>query len=114
LDAPRSELLAQAGLGEACDADHALAGAPREARERRAHLAADAEHHDLVDAAEIRLQLGARARHELLELVDAGEARRHVNHLVNYNRAPCPAISPPWSDPIRCRIGWRARHRSRR
>ena len=58
LDAPGVELLAQALLGEARDADDALAGAARHARERRPHLAADAEHHDLVDAGEVALELG--------------------------------------------------------
>ena len=39
-----------------------------QARERRPHLAADAEHHDVVDAARDPLQArGDGARHELFE-----------------------------------------------
>ena len=89
LDAPGGELLAQAALREARDADHALGGAARQARERRPHLAGDAEHQDLVDAGEVAVELGARARHEFLELLDVGKTRRQVTHGVDYYR-------PPW------------------
>jgi hypothetical protein len=70
------QLLAQALLRKAGDADHAALrrGALRHARERRAHLAADAENEDVADAREIGLELCRRPRHVLFELVDIGEA----------------------------------------
>src|SRR3954464_13770899 len=49
-----------------------LAGAGRQSCQRRPHVAAAAELHDLVDAEEVALELGARVRHEILELLDIG------------------------------------------
>ena len=72
------ERLAQARLAEPRHADHALLGrgALGHARQRRAHLAADAEDQDVaVERLQLRDQLGRRGRHEILERGDALEAR---------------------------------------
>ena len=66
------ELLAQALLAEARDADDALArrGALGQLRERRADLAADAENDDVaLDRAELGHELRARRGHHLFEML---------------------------------------------
>ncbi|MCZ7562640.1 MAG: hypothetical protein M5U08_01615 [Burkholderiales bacterium] len=78
LDAVALELGAQAGLAEAGDADHAPLGrrAPRHAGERRPHLAAHAEDHDVAGRArKVGDQRIRRRGHEFLEMLDALEAR---------------------------------------
>jgi hypothetical protein len=81
LYAARFQFFLQPFFGEARDADDALArrSALRHARERRAHLAADAEHHEVaLGACEIRLELARRPRHEFFER----RYIREVNHPV--------------------------------
>jgi hypothetical protein len=67
LDPPSLELFAQAGFGKARDADDAPRRhrAFRHARERRAHLAAHAEHHDVSRRVlEMRWKRRIRRAHE--------------------------------------------------
>ena len=83
-DAGSGELLAQALLAEAGDADHALARrrALGEAGERRADLAAHAENDDVAGK---RFHCGAQRRrrrgHHLLEVLDVAEAIRQRGRL---------------------------------
>ena len=88
LDAGLLEPGAGRSVREARHADDALVGRRPlgHARERRPHLAGDAEHEDVaVDAGEVGDQLRRRLGHEVLERGDAleavGQARRAVMRL---------------------------------
>jgi hypothetical protein len=73
LDPLGLERLGDGGVAEAGDRDDPLAGrrAARHARQRRAHLAAHAEQHDVaVERREVGLDLGRGPREPLLQLLD--------------------------------------------
>ena len=76
LDACLDQRLAHAGLAEARDAHHPLGrrGALGQARQGRAHLAADAQHDDVAGRlGEIGDQRVGRRGHEILDGLDAFE-----------------------------------------
>ena len=84
LDAVALQRLAQARFAEARHADHAPLGrrALGHARQRRAHLAADAEHDDVaIDARQVGHEPGRGLAHEVFEGFDVGEALRQCGHV---------------------------------
>ena len=78
LDAPAFELFGQFGIGKPGNADHAFFGrrALGETRQRWAHLAADAQHHDIaLDRRQIADQVFGRQTHEVVERSRIGKPR---------------------------------------
>ena len=79
LDAARLQPVLDGGIAEAGDADHAAIrhGGLGKARQRRPHLAGDAQNHDVaVDLAEIVDQRLARAAQQFVERGDIGNRLR--------------------------------------
>ena len=81
LDAAGLQPVLDGGIAEARDADHAALrhGGLGKARQRRPHLAGDAQNHDVaVDLAEIVDQRLARAAQQVVERGDIGNRLRQV------------------------------------
>ena len=96
-----SSAVATRGVAEAGDRDDAAIGrrAAGHAGQGRAHLAADAEQHDVaVDRREVGLHLGRRPREELLQLRDVARARAA-------SRASASAAMYSTAAPLPLRVG---------